>query len=95
MTWNKGKVANSKIIKNVQYVKNFKLYWQNWKDNLINGKIHFLQTEKIYHIKVSIPPNFIYKFNVTPIKIASDQYLNNRNFRKSKENGRGKIIKEK
>ena len=56
---------------------------------------HFLQDEKIYHIKVSIPPNFVYKFNVTPINIASDQYLNNRNFRKSKENGRGKIIKEK
>lgn len=42
-----------------------------------------------------MPPNFVYKFNVTPINIASDQYLNNRNFRKSKENGRGKIIKEK
>lgn len=69
--------------KNVKFLTKLKRQTRKWKYTL-------------FVIGIStINGNFIYKFNVTPIKIPSVQHPNNRNFRrKEKKNDRGKKSKK-
>lgn len=70
--------------KNVKFLTKLKRQTCKWKYTL-------------FEIGIStIKGNFIYKFNVTPIKIPSVQYPNNRNFRRKEQKKMiGKKIKEK